>query len=116
MKDRTGMQESTETVATGDPHTAEGRRGPTWRGWVLSILAAILLSVTATLLLAVPVRSGRIARRPERATADPALEAATARIRPRESERRMLKRKPSAIFEKYDHGMEGRAMRIGRKS
>lgn len=46
-----GMQESTETAATGDPHTAEGRRGPSWQGWVLSILVAIILSVTATLLL-----------------------------------------------------------------
>ena len=46
-----GMQESTETAATGDSHTAEGRRGPSWQGWVLSILVAIILSVTATLLL-----------------------------------------------------------------
>jgi hypothetical protein len=51
MKDTTGMPDSTETIATGDPHVAEGRRGPTWRGWVLSILVAILLSVTATMLL-----------------------------------------------------------------
>jgi ABC-type transport system involved in cytochrome bd biosynthesis fused ATPase/permease subunit len=40
-----------KTAATEDSHTAEYRRGPTWRGWVLSILAAIILSVTATLLL-----------------------------------------------------------------
>ena len=46
-----GMQESTETAATGDSHTAEGRRGPSWQGWVLSILVAVILSVTATLLL-----------------------------------------------------------------
>ena len=51
MKDTTGMQNSTETIAVGDPHAAEGRRGPTWRGWVLSILVAVILSVTATLLL-----------------------------------------------------------------
>jgi hypothetical protein len=57
MEEETGMQESsvvresTETTATGNPYTAGGRRGPTWRGWVLSILAAIALSVTATLLL-----------------------------------------------------------------
>ena len=51
MKDTTEMQGSTETVITGNPHCAEGRRGPTWRGWALSILVAILLSVTATLLL-----------------------------------------------------------------
>jgi len=40
-----------DAIAVGDPHAVEGRRGPTWRGWVLSILVAILLSVTATLLL-----------------------------------------------------------------
>jgi len=51
MKDTTGTQDSTGTVAAGDPHTTEGRRGPTWRGWVLSILVAVILSVTATLLL-----------------------------------------------------------------
>jgi hypothetical protein len=57
MEDKTGMQESseirdsTEKAARGDSHTAEARRGPTWRGWVLSILAAVILSVTATLLL-----------------------------------------------------------------
>lgn len=51
MNDTTGMQDSTETIAAGDPHAAEGRRGPGWKGWVLSILAAIILSVTATLLL-----------------------------------------------------------------
>jgi hypothetical protein len=47
----TDMQASAESTATGDPNTSEGRHGPSWRGWVLSILAAILLSVTATLLL-----------------------------------------------------------------
>ena len=51
MEESTGSQASTEQSATGDSSTAEGRRGPTWRGWVLSILVAILLSVTATLLL-----------------------------------------------------------------
>jgi len=51
MKDTTGMPDSTGTNAAGNPRVAEGRRGPSWRGWVLSILAAILLSVTATLLL-----------------------------------------------------------------
>jgi hypothetical protein len=51
MEESTGSQPSTETAATGDSITAEGRRGRTWRGWVLSILVAILLSVTATLLL-----------------------------------------------------------------
>ena len=47
----TGIRESTETIAPGDPHATEGRRGPSWRGWVLSILVAVILSVTATLLL-----------------------------------------------------------------
>jgi hypothetical protein len=51
MKETTGMQDSTETIAVGDPHAAEGRCGPTWRGWVVSILVAVILSVTATLLL-----------------------------------------------------------------
>jgi hypothetical protein len=51
MQESTEMQTSTETAATGDPQSAENRRGPTWRGWVLSILVAIALSVTATLLL-----------------------------------------------------------------
>lgn len=70
MEDKTGMQESseiresTEKAAGGDSHTAEARRGPTWRGWVFSILAAILLSVTATLLL-----GGSSAFRADRAVA-----------------------------------------------
>ena len=51
MRESSGKQDSTGTVATGDRHTADGRRGPGWRGWVLSILVAIALSVTATLLL-----------------------------------------------------------------
>ena len=51
MEEEKGKQELTESAVTGDPHSAEGPRGPSWRGWVLSILAAILLSVTATLLL-----------------------------------------------------------------
>ncbi|HEX2720147.1 MAG TPA: hypothetical protein VHM71_04275, partial [Candidatus Deferrimicrobium sp.] len=46
-----GTPDSTETIAGGIPHAAEGRRGPTWRGGVLTIIAAVLLSVTATLLL-----------------------------------------------------------------
>jgi hypothetical protein len=51
MKDTTGTPDSTETAATGDSHTVEGRRGPSWKGWVLSLLVAVILSVTATLLL-----------------------------------------------------------------
>ena len=50
-KDNTGTPDATEAIAAGEPLAAENRRGPTWRGWVLSILAAVLLSVTATLLL-----------------------------------------------------------------
>lgn len=64
MQESTEMQTSTETAATGDPQSAENRRGPTWRGWVLSILVAIILSVTATLLL-----GGSSAFRPGRAVA-----------------------------------------------
>jgi hypothetical protein len=41
----------TEKDMPEDLTIVEGRRGPTWRGWVLSILVAIILSVTATLLL-----------------------------------------------------------------
>jgi len=51
MQEATEIRDSTETDARGGPGTLEGRRGPTWRGWVLSILVAIILSVTATLLL-----------------------------------------------------------------
>jgi len=51
MEEQMGMKGTTETDAARDPRATEGRRGPTWRGWVLSILVAILLSVTATLLL-----------------------------------------------------------------
>ena len=51
VKDTIGTQDSTETIAVGNPRAVEGRRGPTWRGWVLSILVAVILSVTATLLL-----------------------------------------------------------------
>jgi hypothetical protein len=46
-----GTPEAKETNETGETRIADGRRGPTWRGWILSILVAILLSVTATLLL-----------------------------------------------------------------
>ena len=51
MKDTTAPPDSKETIAAVDLLVAEDRRGPTWRGWVLSILVAVLLSVTATLLL-----------------------------------------------------------------
>ncbi len=51
VKEPIGMQDSTEPIEVGNPRAAEGQRGPTWRGWVLSVLVAVLLSVTATLLL-----------------------------------------------------------------
>ena len=51
MQGSTGTRESTETAGAADSRTPEFQRGPTWRGWLLSILAAIILSVTATLLL-----------------------------------------------------------------
>jgi len=70
MEEKTGMRESpdiresTETAAGEDSRTAGDRRGPTWRGWVLSILVAVILSVTATLLL-----GGSSAFRSDRAAA-----------------------------------------------
>ena len=89
MEEPTGLNESTGTVATGDTHPAEGRRGPTWRGWVLSILVAVLLWLCA---LAV----GSVARAEEpaepvhryidAALADnPSLESMRERIRMKES-------------------------------
>jgi len=51
MQGSTGMRDSTETAGAADSRNAESRRSPGWKGWVLSILAAIILSVTATLLL-----------------------------------------------------------------
>ena len=50
-REATDRQVSNEADASGAPRRGESRRGPTWRGWVLSILVAIALSVTATLLL-----------------------------------------------------------------
>lgn len=63
-KAATGMPDSTETNAAVDRSAAEDRRGPGWKGWVLSILVAIALSVTATLLL-----GGSGSFRPDRAAA-----------------------------------------------
>lgn len=51
VKEPTGMPDSKGTNAAGNPGVAEDRRGPSWRGWALSILVAVILSVTATLLL-----------------------------------------------------------------
>ncbi|MGE5189563.1 MAG: hypothetical protein ACM3NF_05855 [Gemmatimonadota bacterium] len=51
--ERPGRQEPGQAGGPGAP--GEGgapaeRRGPTWRAWLLSILAAIVLSVAATLI------------------------------------------------------------------
>lgn len=64
MEEEMGMREGTGSFATEDSHAAAVRRGPTWRGWVLSILVAVILSVAATLLL-----GGSSAFRPDRAVA-----------------------------------------------
>ncbi len=50
-KDTMGTPDLTETAGAVDSSPAESRSGPTWRGWVLSILVAAILSVAATLLL-----------------------------------------------------------------
>jgi len=62
MEEEKGLQEPSERSGAGDPPAAERRRGPSWRAWALSILVAVILSVTATLLL-----GGSVAFRPERA-------------------------------------------------
>ena len=54
MEKETGLQEP----------TAEVQRGPTWRGWVFSILVAVVLSVAATLLL-----GGSVSFSPEKVAA-----------------------------------------------
>ncbi|MCL5966851.1 MAG: hypothetical protein M1550_06590 [Deltaproteobacteria bacterium] len=46
--------------AEGEPASSGDRPGPTWRGWVVSILVAIILSVTATLLLGGSFGSDRL--------------------------------------------------------
>lgn len=51
MEEEKGLQETSETAESRYPLAAEGSCGPTWRGWVLSIIVAVILSVTATLLL-----------------------------------------------------------------
>jgi len=63
MEESEGPQKPKEPAATGNPHTVECRRGPTWREWTLSILAAIILSVVVTLLL-----GGSAAFRSDRST------------------------------------------------
>jgi len=62
MEEEKGLQQPSETDGAGSAPAAEDRRGPGWRAWALSILVAIGLSVTATLLL-----GGSIAFRPEAA-------------------------------------------------
>jgi len=47
MRESTGLHKSAGTVATEDSHAAGDRRGSGWRGWVLSILAAIVLWLCA---------------------------------------------------------------------
>lgn len=64
MEEEKGKQEMTGTDTRGGQDTTEGRRGPGWKGWVLSILVAVVLSVTATLLL-----GGSSAFRADRAAA-----------------------------------------------
>ena len=64
MEEEKGSQEPLETGEAGHPPVEEGRVGPSWRGWALSILVAVILSVTATLLL-----GGSVAFRPEQAAA-----------------------------------------------
>jgi hypothetical protein len=51
MEERKGLEEAADLRTEEDLAHAGDRRGPSWRGWVLSILVAIALSVTATLLL-----------------------------------------------------------------
>jgi len=43
--------EEAEHRMEAEPSGAERRPGPTWRAWVVSIIVAMALSVTATLLL-----------------------------------------------------------------
>ena len=51
------MDERIKSLETPEHHNGEesvptgNRRGPTWRAWVVTILVAVVLSVTATLLL-----------------------------------------------------------------
>ncbi len=51
MEGEKGLQGEVEPGAAGDQPGEEGRHGPSWRVWVLSSLVAVVLSVTATLLL-----------------------------------------------------------------
>jgi len=71
------------TVGHGDSHAAEGRRGPTWREWVLSILVAVPSVRDGDAAARKDTkRSGRIAPASGAATVDLVPGAATARIRP----------------------------------
>jgi hypothetical protein len=64
MEERKGLEEAADLRTEEGLAHAGDRRGPSWRGWALSILVAIILSVTATLLL-----GGSGSFRPDRAVA-----------------------------------------------
>lgn len=40
-----------ESASGGDFHGGKGYPPPSWRGWVISIIVAVILSVTVTFLL-----------------------------------------------------------------
>ena len=49
----------------GSEARADDRPGPTWRGWVISILVAVVLSVAATVIFGGPsARRAAVAGRP----------------------------------------------------
>jgi hypothetical protein len=64
MEEREGQGEAADLRAVEGLAHGGGRRSPGWRGWVLSILLAVALSVTATLLL-----GGSVSFQPEKAAA-----------------------------------------------
>jgi len=51
MEEEKGKRETTGSDAPASPNTVEAGRAPGWKGWVLSILVAVILSVAATLFL-----------------------------------------------------------------
>ena len=84
-----GMRDSTETAATGVLQAPEGRRGSGWRGWVLSILVAIILWLCALAVGTVARAEGPmepVHRYIDAALAgNPSLEAMRERIRMKEN-------------------------------
>ena len=48
--DRSTLEAARIPEAAEDAHRPGGRPGPGWRAWLLSIVAAIVLSVAATLI------------------------------------------------------------------